>query len=546
MAGTNGPGDPGSVDQGLDDQGPDEHGLGERGSGDHGADERTQLFEVSTLYGAATLAAALDAGQFGPRHGTRRILLTSHNAAVPETATRLPEMTGWRTLAARFDAVVDWNETIYPLHPGGWSPAEAELPVWQRLLSDRWDVRGRLTLVVESVHAQPAAGLASIFADADLHVYADGLMSYGPTREKLRQATASRIQRLLHLDLVPGLKPLLLSEYEVPAEAVPDDAFRQVLDEISQAAAATDDSSSTNALAGKASSAALSPAKSPTAGSPTAGSPVAKSPAAGGLAQDATAATAVLLGQYLAVLNLLTPDEEEGLHERMLAGAVAAGHRTVLFKPHPTAPASYSKRLAKAAVDAGVELVVLETPMLAETVFDQVRPELVVGCFSTAMFTASAYYEIPIARVGTELLLERITPYQNSNRVPVTLVDWLVPELKSAGQAHARAPEDAGRVGELVRNQADESVGELVRAVGYCMQPKLYPRLRGTAQAWLAANLSATTTRYFKKRRLTSLDLPGGMAPGVLGPLRKLPGSAYALRGLRKARRTWTARQQPR
>lgn len=497
--------------------------------------QRTLVFEVSTLYGAATLAAALDAGQFGSRAGSRRILLTSHNAAVPETATQLSEMAGWRTLAARFDAVVDWNETIYPLHPSGWSPAEHELPVWQRLLADRWGLRGHLTLVVESVHAQPAAGLASIFAEADIQVYADGLMSYGPTREKLRQATASRIQRLLHLDLVPGLKPLLLSEYEVPAEPVPDEAFRQVLDEISQVAAAFDES----ALAQSAS------AQSVSSGSASSGSASeerdveteesdAEATTAPALGRTAKSATAVLLGQYLAALNLLTVDEEEELHVRMLRGAALAGHRTVLFKPHPTAPASYSRTLAKTAADVGVELEILSAPMLAETVFDQVRPELVVGCFSTAMFTASAYYEIPIARVGTETLLERLTPYQNSNRVPVTLVDWLVPELSGQG---------AGRSGELVRDRADESVGELVRTVGYCMQAKLYPRLRPDARRWLSTGLNSRTTRYFKKRRLTSLDLPGGMAPGVLGPLRKLPGSSYALRGLRKAKRAWTARQ---
>lgn len=458
----------------------------------HVGGTRTLIFEVSTLYGAATLAAALDAGLFGARDDTRRVLLTSHNAAVPETATRLREMAGWHTLAARFDTVLDWNETIFPLHPSDWAPSEAELPVWQRLLSENWGLSGPLTLVVESIQAPPAATLASIFAEADIEVYADGLMSYGPTREKLRQATASRVQRLLHLDLVPGLEPLLLSEYQVPAEAVPDEAFRKVLDEISTASVVDDE------------------------GAPT-------------LDEAARGAGAVLLGQYLAALNLLTVEEEEQLHVRMLRGAVAAGHRTVLFKPHPTAPASYSRTLAEAAADTGAELVVLRTSMLAETVFDRVRPRLVVGCFSTAMFTASTYYGIPVARVGTELLLDRLTPFQNSNRVPVTLVDYLVPELSAEGP---------GRTGQLVRERADESVRELVRAVGYCMQAKLYPSLRTDAQRWLTTHLGPATTRYFKKRRLTALELPGGMAPPrVVGQLRRLPGSNYAVRALRRAKR---------
>jgi Alpha-2,8-polysialyltransferase (POLYST) len=452
--------------------------------------ERTQIFEVSTLYGAATLAAALDAGQFGRRDRARRILLVSNNARVPETAARLPEMAGWDRIVTRFDTVIDWNDTIRPYHPSGWSPGGQDAPLLQRLLRGAWGLGDEpVELVVESVHVNPAAALATIFAEADVHVYADGLMSYGPTRERLPAATACRIQRLLHLDLVPRLRPLLLSEYEVPAELVPNHHFRAVLGEIS-AASRTDDR--------------LDP-------------------------DPAHAPTAVILGQYLAALDILTAEEEEALHERMLRGTAAAGHQAVMFKPHPTAPARYSKVLEKAAAEAGVRLTVLDTPVLAETVFDRSRPQLVVGCFSTAMLTASAYYGVPIARVGTELLLERIAPYQNSNRIPLTLVDALVPALDGTGP---------GAGGEVVTEQRDaaERVAPLVRTVGYCMRPKLYPRLREGAAAWLTEHLDKDTSRYFKRRRLTSLELPGGYAPGIV---RQLPGTGTALRAARRVR--WAA-----
>lgn len=82
-----------------------------------------QIFQVSTLYGAATLAAALDAGQFGPREDARRLLLISRNAEIPETALRLETMTGYERIAARFDGTLDWNETIHPYHPAAWAPA---------------------------------------------------------------------------------------------------------------------------------------------------------------------------------------------------------------------------------------------------------------------------------------------------------------------------------------------------------------------------------------------------------------------------------------
>ncbi|GAA2456064.1 polysialyltransferase family glycosyltransferase [Streptomyces macrosporus] len=463
-----------------------------------GGRTRVQLFEVSTLYGAATLAAALDAGLFGPRHRVLRVLLVSNNAEVPETASRLDGMQGWHRLAARFDRVVDWNDTIRPHHPSTWTPAANDAPLWERMFRASWDLGdGPIDLVVESVHVSPAKALATIFADASVHVYADGLMSYGPTREKLPQATACRIQRLLHLDLVPGLTPLLLTEYGVPSELVPSDTFRAVLDEL-------DDADADGAA-----------------------------DADGGVDPDAAGApTAVLLGQYLAALGILTVDEEEALHERMLRGAAAAGHRSVLFKPHPTAPARYSKVLDKAAADTGIRLEVLDRPMLAETVFRRYRPRLVVGCFSTAMLTASALYGVPIARVGTGPLLDRLTPYQNSNRIPLTIVDALVPDLE--------APEAAERGGGEVVTEAEDAgrrIEPLVRAVGYCMQADRYPDLRAEAEAWLSARLAEggdTVPRYFKRRRLTALGLPGGLAPKLV---RRLPGGDTALRAARRVKR---------
>jgi hypothetical protein len=472
-----------------------------RGTG-AGARTRVQLFEVSTLYGTATLAAALDAGLFGPRHGVRRVLLVSNNAEVPETASRLDGMRGWHRLAARFDQVVDWNDTIRPHHPSTWSPAGNDCPLWERMFRASWGLGdGPVDLVVESVHVSPARALASIFASASVHVYADGLMSYGPTREKLPQTLACRIQRLLHLDLVPGLTPLLLTEYGVPSELVPGGVFRSVLDELDDA--------------------------SPDGG-PDGGLDAALDPDGEG------APTAVLLGQYLAALGILTVDEEEALHERMLRGAAAAGHRSVLFKPHPTAPVRYSRALDKAAADTGVRLVVLEKPMLAETVFRRCRPELVVGCFSTAMLTASALYGVPVARVGTEPLLDRLTPYQNSNRVPLTIVDALVPDLEAPDTGEAARGEVVTESGEAVRR-----IEPLVRTVGYCMQADRHPALRAEAEAWLTAHLDETTARYFKRRRLTALRLPGGLAPGLV---RRLPGSDHALRAARRVKRAAASR----
>ncbi|MQY16234.1 hypothetical protein SRB5_64320 [Streptomyces sp. RB5] len=443
----------------------------------------TQLFEVSTLYGTATLAAALDSGQFGPyedEETPHRVLLVSNNAAIPETAVQLSEMDGFAALADRFDAVVDWNREIAPHHPSQWTPEEQDAPLWQRMFRASWGLgEGPLELVVESVTAAPAKALAAIFTDAALHVYADGLMSYGPTRDPLPSPLARRIRRLLHLDLVPGLSPLLFTEHGVPAELVPHDAFRKVLDEIA--------------------------------------APVDIRDSAG------EAPTAVVLGQYLAALNILTQQEEEDMLAGMVRGAAAAGHTSVLFKPHPTAPARQSLALERAAAEAGARLTVVRQPMLAEALYGRLAPRLVVGCFSTAMITASRLYGLPVARSGTELLLLRLRPFQNSNRVPVTIIDALVPELG----APAEVPDpDAARTGEL---QA------LLHTVGFCMQPGRMRDLRPQAEEWLRAASGTETARYIGRGRLTRLGLPGGVVRGPVAR-RLLPAARRARSVARKVR----------
>ncbi|MGP4044979.1 alpha-2,8-polysialyltransferase family protein [Streptomyces sp. 2A115] len=434
----------------------------------------TQIFMASTLYGTATLAAAVDADCFRP--AGRRILLVSNNAATPETATGIDGMPGFEQLRGRFDDVVSWNETISPYHPGGWSPRPDDVPLWERYLRLAWGLGDDdVELAVESIQVNPALGVSQIFMGAPVTVYADGLMSYGPTRSKIDPLVGTRIDRVLHLDLVPGLKPLLLTEFGVEPEIVPTDAFSKVLAELEDT----------------------------------------------GDELPAIDEPALLLGQYLSALGILTAEEEENLHVRMLKGAVKLGHNRVVFKPHPSAPARWSRALEQEAEKIGADLTVLDTSVLAEVLYQRMRPALVVGCFSTALLTASALYGLPVARIGTETLLERLTPYENSNRVPVTIVDALLPELADrAAVTEQRPGMDTGQLTDLVR------------AVGYAMQSKIYPSLRPAAEQYLTRRLNDRTWRYFKRRRLTSLGLPGA----VPSQLAFIPRNATVRRVARRAR----------
>src|SRR5699024_6990454 len=58
----------------------------------------------------------------------------------------------------------------------------------------------------------------------------------------------------------------------------------------------------------------------------------------------------------------------------------------------------------------------------------------------------------------------------------------------------------------------DYGLTELVEAVGYCMQPVNCAHLRPSAQSFLGAHLDEARV-YFKRRRLSKLDLPGRLPP---------------------------------
>ncbi|MER5754822.1 polysialyltransferase family glycosyltransferase [Streptomyces sp. NPDC002088] len=439
----------------------------------------TRIFCASTLYGAATLAAALDAGLFEPTD--RRLLLVTNNAANPETTPAVDAMPGFARIGERFDEVLSWNETIAPFHPSGWSPRGDDIPMWERYVRLLWGLGDdEVHLAVESVQVNPSLALCQLFTGAPVDVYADGLISYGPTRDKIDPLVGTRIGRLLHLDLVPGLTPLLLTEFDVTPELVPGEAFLKVLGELAESEAESE-------------------------------LPVFDEQ------------PALLLGQYLSALDILSDAEEEELHLSMVRGAVALGHRRLVFKPHPVAPARWSRLLEDEAARLGAELTLLDRPVLAEVVFQRMRPALAVGCFSTALLTAAGLYGIPVARVGTDTVLARLTPYQNSNRVPVTIVAALLPDLADRAAVEGWA---------MPTREQVEQLAALLKAVGFAMQPKIYPGLRGAAEDYLSRHLNPHTWRYFKRRRLTALALPGA----VPAQLSFIPRNATVRRLARRAR----------
>lgn len=416
----------------------------------------TQVFVASTAFGLATLSAAMSDGAFPA--ADRRVLVLSNNAGIPESAPGVADVAGTAPLLEAFDDVYSYNALVAPGHPATWSPRPEDLPVWERALRSLWSLEGDLHLVLESIQVPPALALCQILGDAAIDVYADGLMSYGPTRNALPQTVGVRVRRLLHPDLVPGVRPLLLREFGVEPLLISTESLTKVIGVV---------------------------------GAET-----------GPVAPAGPGPTAVLLGQYLSALRLLSEAEECGLHLEMVDGAVAAGYRNLVFKTHPGAPAGLAGPLTARAAELGARLTIRESPELVETWYASGAVDLVVGCFSTALATAGLY-GVPAARVGTDLVLQRLKPYENSNRIPATVVAATVSPLADRAADAAMTPSLPG-----------VAVGPLVETVGYLMQPSRNPDLRPAAVRLLEDRLEDLLP-FVSRDRLTRLDLPGRVVPEV-------------------------------
>lgn len=416
---------------------------------------RTQVCYAATGFGLAVVAAALT-DRVLPE-ADRRVLVVSNNAVIPETAYGAADLTGAAALLEMFDDVYSYNDAIAPQHPSMWQPRDIDLPMWERSLRSLWSLEGDLHLVLANLHVEPALTLGQAFTDATIDVYADGLMGYGPTRSAVPAQVGTRVQRVLHPDLVPGVRPLLLREFAAEPVSIATESFRRVLATLRVEAEPAD----------------LDRPQRP---------------------------TAVLLAQDLTAPSLLTKDEEHRLHLEMVEAVVAAGYADLVFKPPPSGPAGPTGPLVRRAEELGARLTVRDDPELVETWYAAGAVDLVVSCFCTALASAG-WFGVPAARVGTEMLLERLRPYETGNRMAAVLVAATVPPLGSRAAQDVPAPLPAGL-----------PLQQLVDTIGYLMQPSRNADLRSSAIQVLEQRF-AEVQPYLRPERLAQLDLPTAPPP---------------------------------
>ncbi|MGZ0710645.1 polysialyltransferase family glycosyltransferase (plasmid) [Coraliomargarita sp. W4R53] len=415
-----------------------------------------QLFVISTAYGAIAAATAMREGLIAEGRG-ERILIAVNGAPVPELSPIFASSPHLGGILAHFDRTESLNDLIAPVLPIAWEPSEQDQPMLERLLRIAWSLGSEpVDLFLQSPQVAPATSLAAIFPGSPICVLGDGLMTYGPLRSKMPWVTASRVSEVHYVDVVPGVVPVLFSDVGAKPTAIGSAALRSILDETADAA----HDESLDELA-----------------------------ASGGR-------TVLVLGQYLAALDIVTAHEEDEMQREMVRASREFGAERIVFKPHPSAPPGAVDGPRREAASLGMSFSVYAGSLPAEVVAMKLGVVAAVGGFSTALPTIAATLKLPVRAVGNEVLLARLTPYENSNRVPVTLIDAMT---------RVRSPyRDA------------ERMQRLLDAVAYCMQPRQMSHLRARALAFVQATPQSEIDRYLDGRILTNLGLPGG-APQRLG-----------------------------
>jgi hypothetical protein len=196
-----------------------------------------------------------------------------------------------------------------------------------------------------------------------------------------------------------------------------------------------------------------------------------------------------VLGQYLSALGLVSEGEEIALQKEMIDRAASRRPQHIVFKPHPAAPPRLSDALRDRARVHGIDFREYRGALAAEMLAERIDATAVIAGFSTALPTVQALFGREIDAVGADTVLARLTPYENSNRVPATIVDAL-----TRADSPYRDPE---------RMQL------LIDAVGYAMQPVVAGHLRGRAEQLLTGIRPSDRDRYFAPERLADLRLPG-------------------------------------
>lgn len=162
--------------------------------------DAVQVCEISSFWDLVVVSTMIDEGKLGTP--ARRVLVVANCGDVPETERRIQDNPGFGTLAAAFDAVIDYNQTVQPLHPYQWRPQRFEEPLWERAFRALWGLGDApVELVVENVQRPPGLSLGLVFGDAPVVAYYDNLRARTVGAAPLPVRLGARLDEVTHLGL---------------------------------------------------------------------------------------------------------------------------------------------------------------------------------------------------------------------------------------------------------------------------------------------------------------------------------------------------------
>jgi hypothetical protein len=303
-------------------------------------------------------------------------------------------------------------------------------------------------LVVGTRTLAAGRNLSRRFGDAPVTLLATGATAYGPTSGPLQGRLAKRVRRVVAVELVPGLDPLLLSERPVSVSTVPAAALREA--------------------------AAALPAPDPVPDP-----------------------TTLVLGRSGAWAGSLDREEQADLLVAMVQRCAEAGHTRLVLLLDGDAPARTRRHLDKAARGARADLTVVTDAGPVEAWLALEGVGLVVGSATEDLLVARQVFGHRVAQLDSEVVLKHLDPFDDPCRTAATLVAATVPDLRSwtatPGGAAPRPVDLAG----------------LMATVAYAMQPGLLADRRAAALGFLEVH-PEVRRRFVRKRRLGELRLPGG------------------------------------
>jgi hypothetical protein len=401
---------------------------------------KTRLFECSTKLGLATAYAVLCRLARDDRPGTRNILLLSssgqNKAPEVDDSWALPSPRE-QEIFARFERVVPLDALIAPEHPAQWRFHRSWLG-HRRLWLKELGVPHVDELVVESIQVPPAWSLAHLFSEARIRVYSDGLMVYSPTRIALHADVLRRATDVYHVDLLPGVTPLLLREARPSYVAVQLEELNAVF-------------------------------------------PAAK-------AEPARGERVVFLGQSLAGSEIVSAGEERDLYLAALARlSTLVASDALSFKPHPAAPRASLRALSRGFTERTGGALRLEPEGAIEEGLASGEIRAVASVFSTGLFTARGLYGVPAFTFQARDCFAKLAPYENSNRIPVLAADWLLPKLDLIADGDRAAFDALCGACEPFASDALAGFQEAQLVVGYHMQREHLARYKKEVDALAGA-----------------------------------------------------------